>query len=105
MIGQVFWLTHASLLLLALAGFACLALAMIRHQEDLFGHALNAPLTRGLRVAGWFFLLMALWLAAASMGWSFGLTVYGGHTSAAAGVVFIALLVNKRIRERKRGMR
>lgn len=48
---------------------------------------------------------MALWLAAASMGWSFGLTVYGGHTSAAAGVVFIALLVNKRIRERKRGMR
>ncbi|KAA0892592.1 DUF3325 domain-containing protein [Pusillimonas sp. ANT_WB101] len=105
MIGQVFWLTHAVLFLLALVGFACLALSMIRHQEDLFGHALNALLTRGLRAAGWLFLLLALWLAAASMGWSFGLTVYSGHTSAAAGLAFIALLVKSHNRERKRGRR
>lgn len=105
MTGQAFWQTHVALFLLSLAGFASLALAMIRHQEDLFGKALHPNATRGLRVAGWLFLLLALWRAVSGMGWSFGLTAYSGHTSAAAGLVYIALLADNRVKERRRNRR
>lgn len=103
--GLEFWQIHVVLLLLALAGFACLALAMIRHQEDWFGKVLSPCATRLLRVVGWLFLLLALWLAVAGMGWGFGLTAYSGHTSAAAGVVFIVLLAGNHIKERRRDER
>lgn len=92
-------LTHALLLLSALAGFAALALAMERHQEDLWGKALSAQQTRGLRAAGWLLLGLCLALAIAAKGWSFGLVAYSGHTSAAAALVFIALLVWSRVQE------
>ncbi|RMX08250.1 DUF3325 domain-containing protein [Corticibacter populi] len=84
---------HLLVFVNCLAGFACLALAMDRHQSDLFGRELAPKTTRLLRMAGWLWLLAALWLAVARMGWSFGLTAYSGHTSAAAALVFIALLI------------
>ena len=37
-------------------------------------------------------LLLALWLSVAARGWGLGLVFYSGHTSAAAGVVFLALV-------------
>lgn len=100
MIGQAFWQSHISVLLLSLVGFACLAMAMIRHQEDLFGKTLGPYATRCLRVAGWQLLLLALWRAVTGMGWSFGLTAYSGHTSAAAGLVFMTLVILERKRDR-----
>lgn len=90
------WLAHLLLLLLALAGFVVLALAMERHQEDVFGKALNQPVTGSLRIFGWSSLTLCLWLAVASKGWSFGLVAYSGHTSAAAALVFVALLIFNR---------
>lgn len=94
------WLTHGAVLLLSLLGFACLALAMTRHQEDLCGAALRPHATRCIRVAGWLLLALALGLAVSGLGWSFGLTAYSGHTSAAAGLVFIMLVVLSRRRGR-----
>ena len=94
------WFIHGVVQLLSLTGFMCLALAMIRHQEDLFGKALRPPVTRGLRGAGWLLLLLALWQAVAGMGWGFGLTAYSGHTSVAAGLVYVVLLIDNRIKER-----
>ena len=41
---------------------------------------------------GWALLLLALWRTVAAMGWGIGLVAYSGHTSAAAGVVFLALI-------------
>ncbi|GAA5232766.1 DUF3325 domain-containing protein [Verticiella sediminum] len=89
-------MTHLVLLLLCIAAFACLALAMERHQCDRFGHALTHGQTRVLRAAGWLLLVVALWLSIAAMGTSFGLVAYSGHTSLAAGLVFLALLALER---------
>lgn len=79
-------------LILCVPAFACLALAMERHQAMLFGAALALMATRALRVAGWLGLLVALWLAVAAQGWALGLVWYSGCTSLAAGVVYGLLI-------------
>lgn len=84
--------THAMTFLLCLAGFAPLALAMDRHQQDVLGRELQPRATLGLRCAGWALLLAALWQAVGAQGWALGLVAYSGHTSAAAGLVFVALV-------------
>ncbi|MGJ7521803.1 DUF3325 domain-containing protein [Variovorax sp. LT1P1] len=94
-------MTHLTALLLSTLGFAALALAMERHQEDLFGHALAATATRWLRVAGWAALLLALVLIVQAQGWGVGLVSYSGHTSLGAGLVFGALVVAERARCRR----
>lgn len=83
---------HLFLFLLCIGGFACLALAMERHQEDRFGRVLAPGHTRALRIAGWLLLVGALWLAIGAMGTGFGLVAYSGHTSLAAGLVFVTLI-------------
>lgn len=87
---------HGVAFVLCLPGFAALALAMERHQEDLFGHAFAPSLTRRLRVAGWGALLLALGVLVGAQGWGLGLVSFSGHTSLAAGLVFVALLVQGR---------
>jgi len=72
---------------------------MLRHQEYIFGRELSASATRRLRLAGWLLLLAAFLVAGSAMGWSFGLTTYSGHTSAAAGLVFRALPTYKRCKQ------
>ncbi|MCM2540838.1 hypothetical protein [Burkholderia glumae] len=57
-----------------MAAFACLALAMERHQR-----------------------------AVAARGWALGLVAYGGMTSLAAGIVMAALIVRERCAESRRG--
>jgi len=83
-------------LLLCVFGFACLASAMERHQPALFGATLRRAASRGLRVAGWSALLIALALMVAAEGWALGLVDYAGSTSVAAGVVYGALIVRER---------
>ncbi|MBB1602306.1 DUF3325 domain-containing protein [Variovorax sp. UMC13] len=87
---------HGLAFVLCLPGFAALALAMERHQEELFAHAFAPSLTRRLRVAGWSALLLALGVLVGAQGWGLGLVSFSGHTSLAAGLVFVALLLQGR---------
>ncbi|MFT3717638.1 DUF3325 domain-containing protein [Pseudorhodoferax sp.] len=91
---------HLIAALLCVAGFAGLALAMERHQEDLFKPPLAPARTRLLRFGGWALLLLALALLVRASGWSLGLVAYSGHTSFGAGAVFLALLGIERWRLR-----
>lgn len=94
-------MTHLAVFLLSTLGFTALALAMERHQEDLFGHALATTATRWLRMAGWAALGLALVLIVKAQGWGVGLVSYSGHTSLGAGLVFGALVVIERTRPRR----
>ncbi len=82
---------HALAFLLCLAGFAALAFAVERQQDDLFGRALPAGITRGLRIAATGLLLLTLAMLVTLRGWGLGLVLLSGHTSAAAGLVYCAL--------------
>lgn len=98
-------MTHLAVFLLSTLGFAGLALAMERHQEDLFGHALETTVTRGLRMAGAAALLLALVVIVRAQGWGVGLVSFSGHTSLGAGLVFGALVVVERTRSRRSARR
>ena len=84
-------------LLLCVLAFACLALAMARHQAAVFGKDLSIAASRSLRGIGWAGLIAALWLTIAARGWSLGLVYYSGCTSLAAGIVFCALVAHERL--------
>ena len=56
-------MNHACIFLAALLGFSLLALAMDRHQEDLFDRMLARRISRALRIGGWIALLAALAIA------------------------------------------
>ena len=79
-------------LLLCLLAFGALALAMERHQQDLFRRSLLARTTRWLRVTGWSALVLALFVVVRGQGWALGLVSFSGHTSLGAGLVFGVLL-------------
>lgn len=83
-------------LLLCVAAFACLAMAMARHQETLLGRSLSATQSRYLRGAGWCALGIALALIGVGQGWGLGLVAFSGTTSVAAGIVYGALVVLER---------
>lgn len=91
-------MTHALLLATGVAGFAALALATGRQQEELLGRALPGRATRVLRATGWGLLVAALAIAVRAWGWGFGLVAYSGHTSLAAGLVYAAALACARRR-------
>jgi hypothetical protein len=80
-------------LVMSVAAFACLAVAMERHQETVFGASLTHAASRILRCAGWCGLLIALWLVVQARGWALGLVHYSGITSIAAGIVYGFLIV------------
>lgn len=98
-------MTHLTVLLLSTLGFAALALAMERHQDDLFGHTLPTPMRRGLRGVGWVALLLALGVIVRAQGWSVGLVSFSGHTSLGAGLVFGALVIGTRRKAKRPGRR
>lgn len=83
-------------LLICVCGFACIAAAMERHQQTVFGRALPAAASRAWRAAGACALVVALALCVAAQGWALGLVGYSGSTSVAAGVVYLALIVRER---------
>jgi len=92
---------HLAMIVVSLAAFASLALAMERHQENLFRAALPAGQSRALRIAGWVLLMAALVLIVRARGWSLGLVAYSGYTSFAAGAVFLTLVAAERWRLRR----
>lgn len=91
-------MTHFIALLLCVAAFGALALAMERHQHDICGRALAASTTRRLRLAGWIGLGLALYVLVQAQGWGMALVSFSGHTSLAAGLVCAAMIVHARRR-------
>ena len=96
---------HLSVLLLSVLAFACLALAMERHQEDLFAGRLGPGATNGLRAAGWALLCGSLALALGRPSWAIGLVAWFGCLSAGAGMIFMALMLAVRIPMTRRPQR
>lgn len=90
-------MNHLSMLLLSVSAFVCLALAMARHQEDLFARELGAKATMALRAAGWVLLCGALAVALRQPSWSLGLVAWFGYLSFGAGAVFAAMLLAARL--------
>lgn len=89
-------MTHGLPLLICVVAFTCLALAMDRHQDTVFGRELPRGKTRALRIAGWCGLLLALRFIVGEEGWALGLVSYSGCTSLAAGLVFGMLILRER---------
>jgi hypothetical protein len=96
-------MTHLATFLLSLLGFGALALATDRQQENLFGRAFDPRLARGLRVAGWAALALALGVVVKGQGWALGLVSFSGHTSLGAGLVYGALIALQPPRARGAG--
>lgn len=88
---------HLLALLLCLAGFTALALAVQRQQREIIGRPLSSTTTSTLRAAAVFALLLALGLLVASAGWSLALVMFSGHTTLAAGIVYCGLLTYARM--------
>ncbi|OZI26410.1 hypothetical protein CAL26_03510 [Bordetella genomosp. 9] len=89
-------MTHLLTLWFCLLGFLALAMATERQQEALFGRLLTPARTRMLRLAGWSALAVALSIVVARQGWGLGLVSYSGHTSLAAGLVYLGLIIRDR---------
>lgn len=87
---------HLPAFLFCLAGFGALALATERQQDELFGRSLGRRAVLQLRCAGWGLLGLALATLVVAQGWGLGLVSYSGHTSGAAGLVFLALVAYQR---------
>ncbi len=85
-------MSHALTALVSLIAFALLALAMDRHQQDLFGRELAVEPTHVLRVGGWAALVASLAIAVHARGWSLGLVAWCGHISLSAGLVILVLI-------------
>lgn len=92
-------MTHTLAFLLALGGFSHLALAMVRHQEQVFGRESSPRATRACRLVGWVLVIACLAWCVGTWGWGLGLVIASGHTSAGAGLVFCALIVIDRRRQ------
>lgn len=77
--------------LLLSAGFAALALAMPRHQRDLFGTGLVQPIGLVLRICGGTLLVAGLVPAIAGSGASIGIVLWFGLAALAALTVALVL--------------
>jgi hypothetical protein len=89
-------MNHLNILLLSVLAFIFFALAMERHQADLFGRQLDSGATKMLRAAGWVLLCASLAVAVRQPLWSLGLVAWFGYLSAGAGAVFGALVLAQR---------
>ncbi|MGG4773105.1 DUF3325 domain-containing protein [Alcaligenaceae bacterium 429] len=98
--SQAWWGTHIAVLLLSWCGFMGLALAMIRHQEDVFDREMAPRFTYTMRVLGWLLLGVAAVVAVQQLGWGKGLAAYSGHTSIAAGLVLYFFVLIARWKRR-----
>ena len=80
-----------------LPGFACLCLAMDRHQRDVLGRRLSAVTTRRLRLGGFAAIAVGFALAAGLFGWAYGLIVWFGLLTlgAMAIVAYLSAIASK----------
>lgn len=78
-------------LLLCVAGFASMALAMSKHQREVLGRVQGPGRQMALRLGGWGLLCLALWLCLETWGVSIGLVSWTGLLTVAAIVVVLTL--------------
>lgn len=90
---------HALAIIVTTLGFACLCVAMARHQKDVFGHTLTARSVRRLRVAGTIALLSALAVDMTCLGSAYGAVAWCGHLTVGAALVLTGL--NRKVTRRK----
>ena len=81
--------------LLQLAGFALLALSMLKHYREFFRGAPARSASLSMRVAGWAMLALALVPAIAGSGSSIGIVVWLGLATLAASIVALMLTYRK----------
>ena len=87
---------HLLMLAGCTAGMCALAGAAERQQPLFFGRLLSKQSTRWLQATGWVLLLLCLVAAVRGWGWGLGLVTYSGHTSLAAGLVYLGLILRAR---------
>jgi hypothetical protein len=88
-------------LLLAIAGFACLAAAMHRHHHEVIGGKPPPSRVRLLRVAGCVALVALVAFEMTQDGAAFGVMLAFGYASLGAGIVSLALTAVSRLRLRR----
>jgi len=96
-------MTHAVILALLTAGFACLSLSMTRHQTEWLKRTLPPSQGRLLRGLGFLLIVAGLPVAVAALGGGVGAVAWVGHMSFAAGAVFLGLLWQRRRGEKPAG--
>ncbi|MGJ3257141.1 MAG: DUF3325 domain-containing protein [Alcanivorax sp.] len=84
-------LLHLALLLITLAGFVALCLAMPRHSKHLLRRTLSPQAARLTKMAGWGLLVVALALAIAQWRFSIGSVIWLGWLSLAGLALVFAL--------------
>ncbi len=84
---------HAFALTLSLAGFGALALGTRRPQREILRGSLPHRTVLALRIAGSIALLIALTMLVTVRGWGLGLVMFSGHTTLAAALVYVALII------------
>ncbi|MEM7049965.1 MAG: DUF3325 family protein [Acidobacteriota bacterium] len=78
-------------------GFTCLCGSMPRHQGDLFGRRLSAGASRGLRVAGFSLLALALVVDLWFLPVAQGAIAWCGHLTVGAVAAVAVLMLRQRI--------
>lgn len=105
-------LLNIAVLLLSLAGFVALALAMPKHSKQVMRKNLSDSQRRVLRVSGWVLLAAALWLGVAQWHFDVGTVTWLGWLTI-AGIALVFYLPNwpwqpestpAKARQRKRDM-
>lgn len=75
---------HFLAIILALCGFALLAISMPRHQANMAGRKLAPAATRRARVSGYALLLLVFVLDGFAFGAGYGAVAWFGHLSIGA---------------------
>ena len=87
-------MTHLLAFAFSLIGFGALAFGTRRQQRDLFRKSLKLSITYSLRICGSIAFFVALGILVAAYGWGVGLVMFSGHTSLAAGAVYVILAIH-----------
>ncbi|MDF1747856.1 MAG: DUF3325 domain-containing protein [Alphaproteobacteria bacterium] len=77
--------------ILAIIGFASLALSMHRHHRDLFGHPPSRVWSVAFTLIGWCLLPLSFWACIIASGWAIGPVVWIGFLTLAALIIILAL--------------
>lgn len=72
-------------------GFACLCLAMDRHQRDPLGRRLSDSASRTLRLTGFTVIALSLAAAIAALGWGYGTVLWFGLLTLGAAPIVATL--------------
>lgn len=88
---------HVVTLILSLAGFGLLLMAMARHQQEWLRRKLVPSSSRKLRLGGFAVLALAFVVGTGGLGWTYGTLAWCGWMTVSALVMVIANINCERI--------